>query len=29
MTIMGARDTKKVITELKNENFRNCKIVAI
>ena len=29
MTIMGARDTKKVITKLKNQNFKNCKIVAI
>ena len=29
MNIMGARDTKKVITKRKNQNFKNCTIVAI
>ena len=29
MTILGARDTKKVITKCKNQNVKNCKIVAV
>ena len=29
MTFMGARDTKKVIANRKNQNFNNYKVVAM